>query len=60
MLALLVEVIYLATFYGLYFNHQFFLHITLYNFSIIFIEHFPPLPGFEAGTSPVPSQYATN
>ena len=24
---------FLATFYGLYFNHQFFLHITLYNFS---------------------------
>ena len=30
MLALLVEYIFLATFYGLYFNHQFFLHITLY------------------------------
>ena len=33
MLALFVEYIFLATFYGPYFNHQFFLHIALYNFS---------------------------
>ena len=39
MLALLFEYILLATFYGLYFNHQFFLHITIYNFS--YIHHVP-------------------
>ena len=38
MLALLVEYIFLTTFYGLYF--------------IIFIEKFSPLTGFEPGTSP--------
>ena len=27
---------------------------------LIFIEKFSPLPGFEPGTSPVPSRYATN
>ena len=27
---------------------------------LIFTEKFSPLPGFEPGTSPVPSQYATN
>ena len=27
---------------------------------LIFIEKFSPLPGFELGTSPVPSRYATN
>ena len=32
MLELLVEYLFLTTFFGLYFNHQF-LHITLYNFS---------------------------
>ena len=31
-------------------------HVMYYNF----IEKFSPLPGFEPGTSPVPSRYATN
>ena len=54
MLVLLVEFIFLTTFYGLYFNHK--LHVTL----IILIEKFSPLPGFERRTSTVPSRYATN
>ena len=36
MLALLVENIFLTTFYGLYFNHQ--LHIILHNYKIKFIK----------------------
>ena len=27
---------------------------------LIFTKKFSPLPGFEPGTSPVPSRYATN
>ena len=94
MLVLLVEYIFLTTFYGLYFNHQFYFTITILqvltcslwpsvssfhvlplhlSFSdlwvvpslflfnlVIFIEKFSPLPGFEPGTSPVPSRNATN
>ena len=37
------------------------IHIQIQTIQIlIFTEKYSPLPGFEPGTSPVPSQYATN
>ena len=45
MLGLLVEFIFLATFYGLCFNHQYFLHIILYNISISY-RSFKPFKVF--------------
>ena len=34
--------------------------VLYFNQLLISIEKFLPLPGFEPGTSPVPSRYATN
>ena len=35
-------------------------HSAMVLLYLIFTEKFSPLPGFEPGTSPVPSRYATN
>ena len=52
----------MTTFYGLYFN-QHYTHICIQIRTIqllIITEKFSPLPGFEPGTSPILSRYATN
>ena len=40
---------------------ELYIHIQIQTIQLfIFTEKFSPLPGFEPGTSPVPSRYATN